>query len=71
MKKNYEVNTKKVEALTSNMPKNEEELKRAYATINTLSSELFMIERNLNIVLGKAKECLKEFESRQRRFGGA
>jgi len=63
LKKNYEVNTKKVETLTSNMPKNEEELKRAYATINTLSSELFMIERNLNIVLGKAKECLKEFET--------
>ena len=63
LKKNYDANIKKVESLTSKMPEGEEELKRAYATINTLSSELFMIERNLNIILGKAKECLKEFET--------
>ena len=63
LKKNYDANIKKVDELTSKMPTGEEELKRAYATINTLSSELFMIERNLNIILGKAKECLKEFET--------
>lgn len=63
LKKSYDANAKKVEKLIANMPKNEEELKSAYAQINSLSSELFMIERNLNIVIGKAKECLKEFET--------
>ena len=62
LKKSYDNNVKKVEKLTSSMPKNEEELKSAYAQINSLSSELFMIERNLNIVINKAKETLKEFE---------
>ena len=62
LKKNYEFNSKKVEKLISNMPNNADELKNAYSQINTLSSELFMIERNLNIVLSKAKELLKEFE---------
>ena len=62
LKKSYETNAKKVEKLLANMPKNAEELKSAYAQINSLSSELFMIERNLNIVLNKAKELLKEFE---------
>ena len=62
LKKNYEANAKKVEALTANLPKGADELKSAYAQINTLSSELFMIERNLNILIGKAKDLLKEFE---------
>ena len=62
LKKSYEVNTKKVEKLTAELPKNEEELKQTYAQINSLSSELFMIERNLNILIGKAKDLLKEFE---------
>lgn len=62
LKKSYEINTQKVEKLTAELPKNEEELKRAYAQINSLSSELFMIERNLNILIGKAKDLLKEFE---------
>jgi len=51
-----------VEKLLNSTPKTEEEFKDIYAQINTLSSELFMIERNLNIVLSKAKEILKEFE---------
>lgn len=63
LKKNYDVNAKQVEKLIAKMPENEEELKKAYALINSLSSELFMIERNLNIVITKAKECLKEFET--------
>jgi len=63
LKKSYEANAKKVEKLVANMPTNQEELKNAYALINSLSSELFMIERNLNIVIGKAKDCLKEFET--------
>ena len=62
LKKSYEANIKKVEKLTASMPKNADELKSAYALINTLSSELFMIERNLNIAIGKAKDLLKEFE---------
>lgn len=63
LKKNYDNNAKQVEKLIATLPDNEEELKKAYALINTLSSELFMIERNLNIVITKAKECLKEFET--------
>jgi len=63
LKKNYDNNAKQVEKLIAKMPENEEELKKAYALINSLSSELFMIERNLNIVITKAKECLKEFET--------
>lgn len=63
LKKNYDNNAKQVEKLIAKLPDNEEELKKAYALINTLSSELFMIERNLNIVITKAKECLKEFET--------
>lgn len=63
LKKSYDINSKKVDALISNMPKGADELKKAYAQINALSSELFMIERNLNILIGKAKELLKEFET--------
>lgn len=63
IKKQYDVNAKKVEKLLNSSPKTEEEFKNVYAQINTLSSELFMIERNLNIVLSKAKEILKEFET--------
>ncbi len=63
LKKNYDANASKVEKLIASMPSGEEELKNAYALINTLSSELFMIERNLNIVISKAKDLLKEFEN--------
>lgn len=63
LKKSYDANASKVEKLISTMPSGEEELKKTYALINTLSSELFMIERNLNIVIGKAKDLLKDFES--------
>lgn len=63
LKKSYETNANKVEKLIAKMPKGEAELKQTYAQINSLSSELFMIERNLNIVIGKAKDLLREFET--------
>lgn len=62
LKKNYETNLSKIEKLTASMPNNADELKSTYAQINSLSSDLYMIERNLNILIGKAKELLKEFE---------
>ena len=58
----YDENSKKVQALTSNSDYDKIDYKSAYTQINTLSSELFMIERNLNIVINKAKELLKSFE---------
>ena len=58
----YDDNYKKVQTLTSNSDYKNIDYKSAYAQINALSSELFMIERNLNIVINKAKELLKSFE---------
>ena len=58
----YDENSRKVQALTSNSNYDSIDYKNTYAQINALSSELFMIERNLNIVINKAKELLKSFE---------
>lgn len=63
LKNNYDENIKKVQKLTSTTNyKSDEEFKNAYNQINTLSSELYMIERNLNIFINKAKQLLKDFE---------
>jgi len=63
LKKNYDDNVKKIQTLTSKTDfKSEEEFKNAYTQINTLSSELYMIERNLNIFINRAKQLLKDFE---------
>ena len=61
LKSNYDSIAKKVTKLTSQTEI--VDYKNTFSEINTLSSELFMIERNLNIVINKAKELLKEFES--------
>lgn len=58
----YDENYKKVQTLTSNSDYKNIDYKSVYNQINALSSELFMIERNLNIVINKAKELLKSFE---------
>ncbi len=60
IKKNYDNIYKKITALTSQTEV--EDFKTAFSDVNTYSSQLFMIERNLNIVINKAKELLKEFE---------
>lgn len=63
LKKNYDENVKKIQVLTSKTDfKSEDEFKDAYKEINTLSSDLYMIERNLNIFINKAKQLLKDFE---------
>lgn len=64
LKKSYDENLKKIQKLTSTTNyKTEEEFKNAYNQINALSSELYMIERNLNIFINKAKQLLKDFET--------
>ncbi len=60
LKRNYDVIYKKITKLTSQSEVTD--FKTAFSDVNTYSSELFMIERNLNIVINKAKELLKEFE---------
>ena len=60
LKKEYDGINKRVEKVVSNKVIND--YKNTFSEINTLSSELFMVERNLNIVINKAKELLKEFE---------
>ncbi len=63
LKKNYEDNVNKVQKLTAKADyKSEEEFREAYSQINALSSDLYMIERNLNIFINKAKQLLKDFE---------
>ena len=61
LKAKYEGIAKKVTKLTAQTEI--ADYKNTFSEINTLSSELFMIERNLNIVITKAKELLKEFEN--------
>lgn len=63
LKKNYDDKVKKIQDLTSKTDyKSEEDFKTAFAQINTLSSDLYMLERNLNIFINKAKQLLKDFE---------
>lgn len=63
LKKNYDDKVKKIQTLTSKTDyKSEEDFKVAFAQINTLSSDLYMLERNLNIFINKAKQLLKDFE---------
>ncbi len=62
LRKKYDECNKKVQVLTSNSDYNNIDYAETYKKINALSSELFMIERNLNITINRAKELLKEFE---------
>lgn len=64
LKKQYDSNFKKVQQLL-NTDINFVELDGVdgmLSTINSLSSELFLLERNLNIIINKIKASLKEFE---------
>ena len=73
LKKAYENNTENVNALiktqVGNMTK--DELGECLKKVNALSSELFMIERNINILITKINEKLKEFEVAKNNAGKA
>lgn len=64
LKKQYDSNFKKVqELLNTNISTVElNDVDNILSTINSLSSELFLLERNLNIIINKIKASLKEFE---------
>lgn len=62
LRRKYDECNKKVNALISISDYQNIDYEDAYKKINSLSSELFMIERNLNITINRAKELLKEFE---------
>lgn len=62
LRKKYEECNKKVQAIITNSDYHNIKFDETYKKINALSSELFMIERNLNITINRAKELLKEFE---------
>ena len=73
LKKAYETNTDNVNNLiktqVGNMTK--DELSECLKRVNALSSELFMIERNINILVTKINEKLKEFEVAKNNAGKA
>lgn len=73
LRKSYETNTSNIEKLTktnvSSMTK--EELDACLKKVNALSSELFMIERNIGILIQKINEKLKEFEATKNSAGKA
>ena len=60
LKKSYDDIYKKISKLTGQT--NITDYSTTFSEINTFSSDLFMIERNLNMVINKAKDLLKEFE---------
>ena len=45
---------------------NQEEVNTDLVAINSISSELFMIERNLNIVINKISQALRDFENNKK-----
>ncbi len=64
LKNQYNINFKKVQNLISkdlNQIKLDE-IDELLSTINALSSELFLLERNINIIITKIKNSLKDFE---------
>ena len=64
LKKQYEANLKKIQKLTNtNLSTVElDDVDGMLSTINSLSSELFLLERNINIIITKIKNSLKDFE---------
>ena len=64
LKKQYDDNYKKVQSLLNTDIKTIAlgDVDEVLSTINSLSSELFTLERNLNIIINKIKASLKEFE---------
>lgn len=64
LKSQYDANVDKVQKLT-NTDLNSitlDDVDQILSTINSLSSELFLMERNINIIINKIKSSLKEFE---------
>lgn len=64
MKEEYDRNYKKVQELTTKSLESIEmnDVDGILAEINSLSQELFLLERNLNLFITKIKNSLKEFE---------
>ena len=64
LKKQYEANYKKIQTLINKDVKTIEleDVDNVLSAINSLSSELFLLERNINIIITKIKASLKEFE---------
>lgn len=64
LKKQYEANFQKIQKLTNtNLSTVElDDVDGMLSTINSLSSELFLLERNINIIITKIKNSLKDFE---------
>ena len=65
LKKQYEANAKKVQSLINKEMESIEldDVDAILSTINSLSSELFLLERNINIIITKIKQSLKDFET--------
>lgn len=64
LKKQYDENCEKVQKLTNiNMSDvSLDKVEGLLYQINSLSSELFLLERNINIIMTKIKESLKNFD---------
>ena len=65
LKKQYDKNCEKVQALTSTAMEDItlDKVDNFLYQINSLSSELFLLERNINIIMTKIKESLKNFDT--------
>ena len=65
LKKQYEANAKKIQSLINKEMESIEldDVDGILSTINSLSSELFLLERNINIIITKIKQSLKDFET--------
>lgn len=65
LKKQYDANYEKVQKLTNtDLSKVAiDEVDGLLSNINSLSSELFLLERNINIIITKIKESLKNFDA--------
>ena len=64
LKKQYEANCNKVQELTMKKIDSVEldEIDEMLSLINSLSSELFLLDRDINIIITKMKNSLKDFE---------
>ena len=68
LKSDYDKQFKKINTLT-HMDINKmtrEEINNNLMSINSISSELFMIERNLNIVINNISKALRDFENNKK-----
>ena len=64
LKNQYDTNSDKVQKLTNKNLKEVEldEVDELLSVINSLSSELFLLDRDINIIITKMKNSLKDFE---------